>query len=352
MAQIEIVVIGASAGGLETLIEIFSGLPPALRGSVLVVVHTMSDGTSYLPRILSRQTKIAVAFAENNAPIERGHVYIAPPDTHLLVERGKMCLSHGPKENGFRPAVDPLFRSASRAYGAGVMGIILSGALDDGTYGMKVIKDHGGTTVVQDPDEASQPGMILSAQRYVTIDHVLRAKEIAGAIARCCGSVDGKKGKAAMSRPREPEPQHESEETDVHEMEEDFGAPSALTCPDCGGALWEIRDGKLSRYRCHVGHQFTLEGLDGQQRNSVEAALWTAVRALEERAELRTRMSERAAGSAMDAVAQGFAESAREAQQQAATIRELLFGHSRPAPPETKPKPVSRRKGKTRRRRR
>src|SRR5689334_9941074 len=143
MAQIEVVVIGASAGGLEALTRIFAKLPPRLRSSVFVVIHIGSEATSYLPRILSRAEKLPVQFATDRARIRNGRIYIAPPDMHLVLRRGTMRLSHGPKENGFRPAVDPLFRSAARAYGPAALGVILSGALDDGTYGLRVIKDAG-----------------------------------------------------------------------------------------------------------------------------------------------------------------------------------------------------------------
>jgi len=327
-----VVVIGASAGGLQALVEIFEGLPKQLRASVFVVVHTGAESTSYLPEILSRTSSLPVSLAAHQARIQPGHIYIAPPDMHLLLGSGVMRLSHGPKENGFRPAVDPLFRSAARAYGSSTLGVILSGALDDGTYGLQVIKELGGTAVVQDPEEATHPGMILSALQHVDVDQVLKSGEIGAYVARCCGTMEvAAGGEGVMARQRDPDPQNAIEETDVEEMEKDFGPPSGLTCPDCGGALWELKNGKVTRYRCHVGHQYTTEGLDNGHREVVEGALWKAVRVLEEQADLRKRIAQRAEQGGMKVVASGFADSAHDAQRQAHTIRELLLGGPVPA---------------------
>jgi two-component system, chemotaxis family, protein-glutamate methylesterase/glutaminase len=249
---------------------------------------------------------------------------VAPPDFHLLVRRDGIELNRGPRENGFRPAVDPLFRTASRIYGSRVIGVVLSGALDDGTYGMKVIQDGGGTTVVQDPNEATVPSMPLNVLRTIDVDHVLRASAIADLIVRAADSRS--QGDVAMARSKEPDPQNLRDETELEEMLEDFGPPSGLTCPDCGGSLWEIEDGKLMRYRCHVGHQFTPDGLDSEQSDAVEGALWSAVRVLEEHADLRRRMARRAKAAGLTVVSSGFEQSADETHRQAHSIRTLLFG--------------------------
>ena len=355
MAQIELIVIGASAGGLEAISDIVGRLPADLDVAILIAVHTGAEATSYLPEILARRTKLPVAFANNTGKIEPNQIYIAPPNYHLTVEEGRMCLSHGPKENGFRPAVDPLFRTAARVYGNRVMGVILSGALDDGTYGLKMIKDAGGVTVVQDPEQATHPGMPSSALRFVDVDYVLPTEDIAKLIA---SSTNG--GLAAMAGPRrpapkkkqEPEPQHQSEETNVEEMEETFGAPSGLTCPDCGGALWRLQNGALTRFRCHVGHQFTTEGLDAQQQKAVEEALWSAVRILEERAQLRKDMAERAEEAGARMVSNSFHQTARVSAEQADTIRGLLFARTtpeRPAPAQIHRKPLKATRAKARR---
>ncbi|MBY0495013.1 MAG: chemotaxis protein CheB [Cyanobacteria bacterium] len=348
MPEPNIVVIGASAGGLQALTDVVEHLPAATRAAIFVVMHTTDDGDSFLPQILGRKSKIPVAFAQHGTSIKAGTIAVAPPGQHLLVMRKRTILNRGPKENGFRPAVDPLFRTAARAHGARAMGIILSGALDDGTYGLKMIKDHGGMAVVQDPEEATHPSMPLSALRTVKADHVLRAAGIGVLIAKHC--ADGAEGVAIMARPEEPEPQNPAEETGVEDMEQNFGPPSGLTCPDCGGALWEIRNGELTRYRCHVGHQYTPEALDAGHREVVEGALWSAVRVLEEHSDLRRRMSKRAQERGLSAVSAGFAESAEESDRQAATIRQLLFGRHQPqaTPEAADPEATVRVKGKRR----
>jgi two-component system chemotaxis response regulator CheB len=332
MAQLKLVVIGASAGGLEALLQIIERLPNALSVPILIVVHTRNESDSLLPKILGRVSRFPVCFAKHRAEIKPAHIYIAPPDFHLLVSPLGLKLSRGPRENGFRPAVDPLFRSAARVYRSSVMGIILSGALDDGSYGLKVLKDSGGIAVVQDPDDASFPSMPANAIRVVDVDHVLPASQIADLIAKLSETLN--KGEPAMARKKsqkEPEPQLVSDETDVQDMQKEFGPPSALTCPDCGGALWEIQDGALARYRCHVGHQYSIEGLDAEHQDAVEGALWSAVRVLEEHADLRHRMARRADAGGLKQVSDAFTRSARDSHQQAHTIRELLFGRAEPS---------------------
>ena len=335
MPELNIVVIGASAGVLSALLDIVEGLPATLSTPIVIVVHTKAEADSFLPQILSRKSALPVRFAANG-PIKNGHIYVAPPNLHVVITAQGMQLNSGPRENGFRPAVDPLFRTAAREYGSRVMGIILSGALDDGTYGLKVVKDAGGMAVVQDPADASFPSMPLSALRFVKVDHVLPAVEIAALIANPPGASD--EGEVIMARQKEPEPQNPADEVDVAEMERQFGRPSGLTCPDCGGALWDIEDAELTRFRCHVGHQFTTEALDAEQQNAVEGALWSAVRVLEEHAELRKRLASRAEASGFETVSSGFSQSADDSQQQAHTIRQLLFGRVA-SPPRPEPSP-------------
>jgi len=341
VSQLDIIVIGASAGGLEPLLEIVAGVPVELPASIFITVHTAADGDTRLADILARRSRIPVAFAKHQEPLIGGRIYVAPPDVHLLVTPVGLTLNHGPRQNGFRPAIDPMFKSAARVYGNRSMGVILSGALDDGTYGLKLIKEAGGTAVVQDPDEATVSAMPLSAIRYVAVDHVLPARAIAELIASWAASGPGKGGVVATRK--ESDPIDDDSET-VADMNSEFGPPSGITCPDCGGALWEIKDGKPVRYRCHVGHQFSSEGLDAAQRDAVETALWTAVRVLEEHADLRLRMSRRADMSGLQAVATSFADTARESHIQAQTLRDLLVSRE----PEHIPAPVPRKRARRR----
>ena len=300
-------------------------LPQSLQACVLVVMHTPSNGTGVLPQILARVSSLPVAFAENGHDLRAGHIYVAPPDRHLIVASEKLALVHGPRENGFRPAIDPLFRTAARQVGARGIGVILSGALSDGTYGLSVIKQYGGVAIVQDPEEAVVRSMPQSALNYVDIDLVLPAARIAESIERLAGSVDGREGGPGMPRANDVEPQLLSEKTEVADMTSLFGPPSGLTCPDCGGALWEIEEDRVRRYQCHVGHQYAPENLEAGQRDAIDSALWSAVRVLEEHAELKLRMAHRAASSGLNMVSEGFAEGARDAREQADRIRSVLL---------------------------
>jgi two-component system chemotaxis response regulator CheB len=327
MPTVDIVVIGASAGGLQALSDVLGELPTAIGAAILVVVHTPAERTSNLPAVLSRAGRLPVSFVQQDQILENGHVYVAPPDHHMLATRIGATLNHGPKENGFRPAVDPLFRTAARVYGARVMGIILSGALDDGAYGLKLIKEAGGIAVVQDPKEAVVQSMPLSALQFVEADHVLTTAGIAQLITE--STVITHEGIRAMARATQ-ESEPVVEELTIEEMKQEFGDASALTCPDCGGALWEIVDGQLVRYRCHVGHHYSAAGLDNGHGEVVEEALWTAVRVLEEHADLRSRMSRRADVAGLDAVSTGFADGAQIAHAQAQAIRDVLVANAIP----------------------
>ena len=331
MARIELIVIGASAGGLDGLLTIVKDLPPRLPATVIVVMH--NNGRSHLPAILARAGTLPVVVPEHGDRLMPGSIVVPPPDHHLLLSGHGVILNSGPRENGFRPAIDPLFRSAARTYGAGVAGVILSGALDDGTYGMQVIKSAGGITIVQDPDEASIPSMPASAIANVEIDYIASAAAIGELLVMLCGQQHVK-GRATMAVSKRPEPQDQSSEMEVSTMVETFGPPTGITCPDCGGALWEIREGKLVRYRCHVGHQFTSDGLEAGQSDSVESALWSAVRVLEEQADLRLRLAERAESAGLTMVHDRFAQGSRESHRQASAIRALLFGRRDPDLPE------------------
>jgi two-component system chemotaxis response regulator CheB len=329
MAQHDIVVIGASAGGLQALSTILERLPPSLPARVLIVVHGSPTATGVLPDVLDRSCPLPVAFASDGDGLTSGRVYIARPDFHLLVASGRVALTHGPREHGFRPAIDPLFRTAARELGPRVIGVVLSGALSDGTYGLSVIKHYGGVAIVQDPGDAIISGMPTSALNNVDVDHILRAADIAAAIERLTGRDAGSDGEPAMPCSKGPEPQSATEETEetteVAEMKGLFGPPTGLTCPDCGGALWGAREERTLRYQCHVGHQYAPENLDAGQRDAIDGALWSAVRVLEGHAELKMRLSRRAEGARLMAAAEGFAEGARDAHEHAEQLRSLLF---------------------------
>ncbi len=317
----DLVVIGGSAGSLAPLTTVIGALPASFRACVLVVVHSPAEPTGNLTRILERVSHLPVAIAKDEQEIQPG-IFLARPDQHLIVTSpGQIRLTSGPKENGFRPAIDPLFRTAAKACGSRVIGVILSGALDDGVYGLREIKARDGLTIVQDPDEAEISAMPRAALAHVEVDYVLPAAAIAPLLRR---ETVLRQGEPTMGEGTDNDPQLPGNKIDIAGMNAELGPPSGLTCPDCGGALWQIDDGNLVRFQCHVGHHYSPESLAMHQDEGVEQALWSAVRALEERAELRRRMASQTEAAGLAAVAESFAAQASEAEKQADQIRGVL----------------------------
>jgi two-component system chemotaxis response regulator CheB len=277
-----------------------------------------------LPKILSHSGPLRAQHAINGEAIEHGRIYIAPPDYHLLVDRDRVRVVRGPRENRARPAADPLFRSAAHAYGTRVVGVVLSGALDDGTAGLAAIKRRGGVTVAQDPEEAPYQGMPRSAMENVALDHCLPVAGIAPLLARL--AFIPAKDDAAYPVPDILKVETRISRLEESEMEdvEKIGDLSAFTCPECRGALWELRAGDLLRFRCHVGHAFSAESLMAEQSEGLENALWAALRSLEENAALSRRMAARASKRNHTVSVMQFEENARQVEQHAAVIRQAL----------------------------
>src|SRR3954468_12891678 len=318
----DIVVIGASAGGVEALSALVAELPRSLRAAVFVVLH-VSRGRSVLPEILTRAGRLPAAHPADGDRLEYGRIYVARPDHHLTLEEGVIRVVHGPTENGYRPAVDPLFRSAARVYGPRVIGVILTGALDDGTAGLAAVKEAGGVAIVQDPDEAFASSMPRSARAFVAVDHVLPVREIGVLIA-------GLTNEQAGSRPVEEGPHVRAIETDLGppnialDGSDRPGKVSVFTCPECHGTLWEADERGIVRFRCRVGHEYSAESMLAAQTDSVDRALWTALRSVEERAALTHRLAERACKRGHHWVARAFDERALAADGHAAVLRELV----------------------------
>jgi two-component system, chemotaxis family, protein-glutamate methylesterase/glutaminase len=304
--EINLVVMGASAGGLEALTRVLGGLPPSFGAAVFVVLHIAASGTSALATILDRASPLPVNEAADGTPIETGRVYVAPPNRHLELERDVMHATRGPQENGHRPAIDPLFRSAARAYGPHVAAIILSGTLDDGTAGLREVTQQGGIGIVQDPDTALYPGMPRSAVRHVKVDAILGLDQIAPALMRLADRHPPP-GSRPLSATTKPEPE---------ELE-----ASRFGCPDCGGPLWEINQGDVTRFRCAIGHAYSAESLFSSQAHELETAMWAAVRLLEDRAVLLRRMGAAVGGGTR---ARSFEAQAAEAADRARLIRNGL----------------------------
>jgi two-component system chemotaxis response regulator CheB len=336
MPHRDIVVIGASAGGLQALLELLAPLPFELPAAIFIVVHTAPEGTGLLPDILERSGARRAAYAEDGAAIEHGRIYIAPADCHLLVKRERVRVTHGPRENRFRPAIDPLFRTAARAYGARVIGIVLSGGLDDGTHGLELIKRHGGIAIAQDPQDALIPAMPLSAIQNVEVDYILEP----GAIGAKLPIIV--KEQVTDDAALVPEGEDVAEGiTDNLKTGHVPGPPSPYTCPECGGALWELEDGKILRFRCHVGHGYTADALAVDQGENLEHTLWSALRALEEQAALWRRMAQHADHVGRATTAREFENSAKDAEKRAGSLRRMLLREDQRAEPRILEKPTA-----------
>lgn len=297
MAKHDIIVIGASAGGVEAVSRLVADLPRDLRASFLLVVH-LARGRSMLPEILSRAGRIPAAHPVDGEPLQYGRIYVAPPDHHLVVFDGRVRVAHTASENGVRPAADPLFRSAARTYGSRVIGVILTGSLDDGAAGMVAVKQAGGITIVQDPDEASAPGMPRSAIATGMVDHVLALRDIPVLLDALV-----REDASNVRVPPERAPQTRAMEPDLAEpplavnRSDRPGVPSVFSCPECHGTLWEVDEGGLLRFRCRVGHVYSAESMMAAQTDEVDRALWIALRTLDERAALAHRLAETGAGA-------------------------------------------------------
>jgi two-component system chemotaxis response regulator CheB len=318
-------VIGASAGGLAGLEAVVGGLPGNLGASLFVVSHSCPELPSRLPELLSRAGALSATHAVDGERFRRGHIYVAPPDHHLLLRDGTMLVTLGPRENGFRPAVDPLFRTAAHEHGPRVVGIVLSGALDDGTRGLAEIKRAGGVAIAQHIDDAEIPAMPMSAIRNVDVDHVVPANAIAPLIVRLANErVRGVNGRARRRRGHDVA-EHGSHKLDNPHLE----SPAPFTCPECGGALWQRRSGKLTDFYCHVGHSFTSEALASGLNDRVEGAMWTALRTLEESTVLQQRLAEDTRARGLNALARAHERRARTNAARADAIRGVLTNDDR-----------------------
>jgi two-component system chemotaxis response regulator CheB len=311
------------------LLKLSRSLPENFPAAVCVVLHVPPLRSSVLPMLLDRAKRLPAAYGVDGESIVPGRIYVAPPDRHLLVEGNQICLGLGPRENGSRPAIDPLFRSVALAYGDRAIGVVLSGALYDGTSGLVAIKARGGITIVQDPDEAPCPSMPRNALENARIDHVVRTADLAGLL------------ETLVAEPLGPSSSSEHEEPATALLDRDvriakagaqdraaaaegLGAPSAFACPDCHGVLWEIKEGDAIRFRCRVGHAYLPDALAHAQSKELEEALWTALRSLRETAALSTRLSERARNRNLTLVAKAHEGRADEALERARVIEAVL----------------------------
>jgi two-component system chemotaxis response regulator CheB len=354
MAGRDIIVIGTSFGGVKALTDLVHGLPPGFPAALFVVCHFPPDAYSRLPEILSRSGPLLAAHAQDGEPVLPGRIYVAPPDFHMLLAPGAVRLSHGPRENGHRPAIDPLFRTAARAFGPRVVGVILTGARRDGAAGLMAVRADGGVAVVQSPEDALVADMPEAACNLAGADHVVPLAELPALLVRLVREAPPPRG-APMTDPLENMPPRI--ERDMAEQQEGRkrGQLTVFTCPECGGSMWQVDEKELTRFRCHTGHVYYGDGLLAEQSEVLEAALWTAVRAFREKAILAEQLAvtERAAGRTEAATR--FEEESTLARRHAEVIQHMLMGpgegrgkganraaepvDSPPAPTELPPKP-------------
>jgi two-component system chemotaxis response regulator CheB len=329
MPMRDIIVIGASAGGRAAIVKLFQALPQDLRAALFVVWHMPPYVEGTLARAIIRESGFPAENARDGLEFRLGRAYVAPPDHHLLIEDSRMRVTQGPKENRFRPAIDPLFRSAAYEYGPRVIGIILSGALSDGTSGLWAVKDRGGIAIVQDPEDALIPGMPRSALDNVQVDYRVPAADLGALLVKLTtdsaevAKVKPEPGRLAIEVNIAKE--NRPKESQVHEL----GVVSELTCPECHGTLWQLREGDILRFRCRTGHAYSAESLLEDLSESVEATLWAGVRVLEESAVLLREIGEHQRMH-RDGMAKQHLERAEEAKKRAQLIREALLRFENP----------------------
>jgi len=288
-----VVALGGSAGGVEALIRIVSGLPADLGAPVFVVLHVSATVESHLPQILTRSGPLPARHATDGEKLEANRIYVAPPDHHLLVADGRARVIRGAAENGHRPAIDPLLRTAALAYRDRVVAVIVSGALDDGSAGAQAVSSLGGSVLVQDPSEASFPDMPRNVIRVDNPYAVLPLDEIPGAVARLVKERRAQREEAKVEDELRLEAAYAAMETEAIERPESVGDRSPFSCPACGGVLWESAEDDQLRFRCRIGHAYGADSLAIERDRSIEAALGAALRALQERADLARRVAGR-----------------------------------------------------------
>ncbi|RXJ45729.1 chemotaxis protein CheB [Gelidibacter gilvus] len=320
-----IIVVGTSAGGMNALIEFVSQLDVKIDAAVFIVMHLSKTSISdFLVHRLQPHTSLLCEVAKENTAIQKGHIYIGAPNAHLLVKKNKIILGHGPEENRWRPSIDVLFRSAAAAYSTRVIGVVLTGSLDDGTTGMLAIKRSGGSCIVQDPNEAEYPDMPLSVLNNMEVDHCISLSDIGDVIF-----------KITQSTPEEiPAPKDIIIESEIaervvvdYESVKQIAEKDIYACPDCGGGLWSIEaeKGITNRYRCHIGHSYSESDLVIKQGEILESTLWVALRIMEERRNLLKKMESDNGKKGYLKMATSYREKAEDIQQHVDKMKEVLY---------------------------
>ncbi|MFN2541240.1 MAG: chemotaxis protein CheB [Chthoniobacterales bacterium] len=317
MPKRNIIVVAASAGGLEALCGLVENLPKNLDAAIFVVMHIGSE--SMLAEILSRCGNLPAIPAEHDKAYQNGCIYVAPPQCHLSIKDHVTVLTRGPRENGHRPAADVLFRSAAREHRSKVVGVVLSGGRDDGSAGLFAIKARGGVAIVRDPGEAMTPNMPQNALNMVDIDFCLPVRQIADVLVQLAAGnatdlIESPNGGTTM----------EDQATADHPTSEPPGEQIPVNCPECNGPLYAVRDRELANFQCFVGHRFSPESLPEQHTEALERALWTAVRKLKERVVLHKTLVERKRNKGEEELRKRLDDSITAAEQDLKLLREIL----------------------------
>jgi two-component system chemotaxis response regulator CheB len=327
--QRDIVVIGASAGGVTALLELVKALPADFAAPVFVVQHVAADSPSIVPQLLAAVSVLPAKHAENGELAQPGTIYVAPPNHHLLLEGKHVLVTRGPKENRFRPSIDALFRSAAYTYGPRVIGVVLTGYLDDGTSGLWSVQRMGGVTIVQDPQGAQFPAMPTNALEAVAADYIVSIAALAPLLTRL--TTEPAPAKQAIAKTELALLELElsiAKQGDAFEAGIiNHGQLTSLTCPDCHGALTQLTEEPTIRYRCHTGHAYSLNALLGEVTQSVESLLYQSMRGLEETKLLLQQLGEHFNQNHQLAVAAVFFNKAAQASTQARVLYDFITQH-------------------------
>jgi two-component system chemotaxis response regulator CheB len=327
----DIIVVGASAGGVEALKELVHQLPSGLPASLFIVCHFPPPERSLLPEILSRAGTLLANHARNGELFYPGHIYVAPPNHHLLLgPEGRIRLSRGARENNHRPAIDPLFRSAARYYGARVMGVILSGSLRDGAAGLLAVRSAGGIAIIQDPGEASFSSMPQSAAQIAGVDYVAPVASLGPLLVKLIHDQHPAVQGVDQMDLDERMPEIVNRDMERQARDENRGQISVFTCPECGGALWQVDEPEILQFRCHVGHTYDSQVLLSEQAEALEAALWTAVRTFREQSILSRQIATQERSNGRAESARRFEEQSDLAAKQGKLIQGYLLKMSYP----------------------
>lgn len=330
MTSKRLVVIGASAGGIEALRELVAALPADFPAPIVVVLHTSPQSPGILHEILARAGPLPAVPSHSGERLQPGRIYVAPPDFHVLVEPNRVRLTKGPRENRFRPAIDPLFRSAAQVYGPAAIGVVLTGNLDDGTAGLWAIKQLGGIAIAQDPRDALFPAMPHNAIQHVRVDHIVALADLAPLLVRLTAAAPQHHSDSPALPNLEVEVRIAREEDPLKIGVEQMGEPSTFACPECHGVLRQMKEAGRLRFRCHTGHAYSPDSLLADISEGIEVALWNAIRSLQEGALFLKEVGDHldhqhVGGNSPELAARGL-----EMQRQADTLREMVTSTLQP----------------------